>query len=219
MMGYDDDDGMGSRLFEHRASDTHRMVSKSDLVFYNPQTQLLGMRMYSYATKGAVPERCSMVVYIDGACRNNGTPSAQASWGVYFGPGSRYNACGLLSPDLPQTNSRAEIEALVQGLRIICDITARDYSLSRIKIVTDSEYLASAMSLWIGEWIENEGLNARGKRVAHFEVLRELHEQLDEMTYGDDGGRDIMFWAVPREDNTEADALANQAFPNSRRTF
>ncbi|OHF02924.1 hypothetical protein CORC01_01682 [Colletotrichum orchidophilum] len=212
MLGYDDDDGIGSRLFEPRASDTHRMVPKAELVVYDPQKQVLGLQMYSWSKKGVTPDPGSFVVYIDGACRGNGTGAARASWGVYFGPGSRYNACGLLAGDLPQTNARAEIEALVQALRIIGEITEGDFSLSQIKIATDSEYLAHAMSLWIGEWIENEGMTARGRNVAHFAVLRDLHEQLDEMTYGDDGGLNFMFWAIPREENKEADALANQAF-------
>ncbi|KAK1489433.1 hypothetical protein CCUS01_03481 [Colletotrichum cuscutae] len=163
MMGYDDDDGMGSRLFEHRASDTHRMVPKSDLVIYNPSTHLLGMQMYSWATKRPVPERGSMVVYIDGACRNNGLSDAQASWGVYFGPGSRYNACGLLARDLPQTSSRAEIEALVQAMRIICEITGRDYSLNRITIATDSEYLATRVVSSYGLYSPNND----GYRLPH----------------------------------------------------
>ncbi|GKT59590.1 NAD dependent epimerase [Colletotrichum tofieldiae] len=212
MMGYDDDDGEGSRLFEHRASDAHRMVPKSELVVYNPRKEVFGLQMYSWSKKGIIPDPGSLVVYIDGACRNNGTPSARGSWGVYFGPGSQYNHCGLLASDLPQTNSRAEIEALVKALDSLHEITSRDYSLSKIKIATDSEYLANAMSLWIGDWIENDGINARGHKVAHFETLKDLHERLDDMTYGDDGGLEIMFWPIPREENLEADKLANQAF-------
>ncbi|KAJ3946745.1 uncharacterized protein N0V96_003119 [Colletotrichum fioriniae] len=150
MMGYDDDDGMGSRLFDHRTSDTHRMVPKADLVIYNPSTQLLGMQMYSWATKRPVPERGSMVVYIDGACRNNGLPDAQASWGVYFGPGSRYNACGLLSRDLPQTNSRAEIEALVQAVGIIYwDMLNPDSNLElRYGFASGTQGYKIHMGLW-----------------------------------------------------------------------
>ncbi|KAK2010197.1 ribonuclease H-like protein [Colletotrichum eremochloae] len=212
MMGYDDDDGEGSRLFEHRASDAHRMVPRSELVVYDPQKQVFGLQMYSWSKKGLAPDKGSLVVYIDGACRGNGTPSARASWGVYFGPGSRHNRRGLLAPALPQTSARAEIEALAQALDALREVTARDYSLTKIKIATDSEYLANAMSLWIGDWIENEGINARGHRVAHFETLRELHERLDDMTYGDDGGLDIMFWPITREENQEADKLANEAF-------
>ncbi|GJC94440.1 hypothetical protein ColKHC_03266 [Colletotrichum higginsianum] len=187
MMGYDDDDGQGSRLFEHRASDPHRLVPRSELVVYDPRKQVFGLQMYSWQIKRVVPDPGSLVVYIDGACRDNGARAARGS-------------------------SRAEIEALAQALDALHEITRRDYSLRHITIATDSEYLAHAMSLWIGDWIENEGMTARGRRVAHFETLKALHERLDDMTYGDDGGLDFMFWPIPREENTEADRLANQAF-------
>ncbi|KAK2030036.1 ribonuclease H-like protein [Colletotrichum zoysiae] len=212
MMGYDDDDGEGSRLFEHHTSDAHRMVPRSKLVVYDPQKQVFGLRMYSWSNKGLAPDPGSLVVYIDGACRDAGTPSARGSFAVYFGPGSRHNRRGLLAPALPQTCARAEIEALAQALSALREVTARDRSLTNIKIATGSEYLANAMSLWIGDWIENEGTNARGHRVAHFETLRELHEQLDDMTYGDDGGLEVMFWSIPRGENQEAERLANEAF-------
>lgn len=215
MMGFVAEDVEESRLFGPDTSDQHRLVPKSKLVVYDAKKQVFGLQMYSYAKKGIVSDPGSFVVYIDGACRNNGTPSAQGSWGVYFGPGSRYNRCGLLSPNLPQTNSRAEIEALVQALEIIHEITKADYSLTMIKIATDSEYLANAMSLWIEDWIENDGINAKGRQVAHFETLKALHERLEDMTYGDDGGLEIMFWPIPREENTGADKLANEAFEQS----
>ncbi|TKW55779.1 Ribonuclease H1 [Colletotrichum tanaceti] len=214
MMGYDDDDGLGSRLFDHRASDPHRLVPRSELVVYDPRKQVFGLQMYSWQRKGIVPDPGSLVVYIDGACRDTGTPAARGSWAVYFGPGSPYNRRGLLAPDLPQTGARAEIEALARALDALDDVARRHPAgaLLRVKIATGSEYLANAMSLWIGDWIENEGADARGRPVAHFAALRALHERLDDMTYGRDGGLDLMFWPIPREENGEANRLANQAF-------
>ncbi|KAK1978680.1 hypothetical protein LZ30DRAFT_751970 [Colletotrichum cereale] len=213
MMGYDDDDGEGSRLFEHRASDAHRMVPRSELVVYDPEKQVSGLRMYSWSRKGLVPDPGSLVVHIAGACRDTGTPSARGSWAVYFGPGSRHNRRGLLAPALPQTPARAEIEALARALDAIREVAGGGGPpTTTVKIATGSEYLANAMSLWIGDWIENEGTDARGRGVPHFETLRELHERLDDMTYGDDGGLDVMFWPVPHEENQEAEELANEAF-------
>jgi ribonuclease HI len=154
----------------------------------------------------------TLVVHIDGACRGNGTPDARATWGVYFGPGSPFNANGKLPTSMPQTSTRAEIEALSQALDIICQITDKDYALSQIKIATDSSFLVKAMSEWIEEWIENDGVGSRGKRVAHYLVFKQLHEKLDYMEYSDAGGIEVQFWHVGREMNREADALANKAF-------
>ncbi|EKG09153.1 hypothetical protein MPH_13854 [Macrophomina phaseolina MS6] len=151
----------------------------------------------------------TVVIYIDGACQGNGTPSAKASYGVYAGPSSRYNSSGLLSSSLPQTSTRAETAALDRVLDVIYNITKDDFKLSRIRIATDSDFLVKAMSKWMEGWIVNGGLSRKRTPAAHFEKLKELHERLDEIEYGDDGGLEIQFWHIPREMNKEANALAS----------
>ena len=84
-------------------------------------------------------------------------------------------------------------------------------TLQEIKVRSDSEYLCQAMSMWVDGWIEDDGMRPNGQPVAHFGKLKEIHEAIDEMTYGDDGGLHFQFWHVPREENYEADALANSA--------
>jgi len=55
-------------------------------------------------------------------------------------------------------------------------------------------------------------VGSNGRAVAHFQVLKHLHDTLDHMEYSDEaGGREVQFWHVPREMNREADALANKA--------
>jgi ribonuclease HI len=83
--------------------------------------------------------------------------------------------------------------------------------LSYIKIATDSSFLVNAMSRWKEQCINNDGLGSNGKKVAYFEVLKELHDKQDHMEYSDDGGRQVQFWLIPREMNSEADRLANMA--------
>jgi ribonuclease HI len=60
-----------------------------------------------------------MVVYVDEVCRNNGTPIARASYGVYVRLNSPHNSYGLLSDSSPQTSTRAEIEALSKALETV----------------------------------------------------------------------------------------------------
>jgi hypothetical protein len=36
-------------------------------------------------------------------------------------------------------------------------------------------------------------------QVAHYQVLKQLHEKLDHMEFSDDGGRGAQFWLVDRE--------------------
>jgi ribonuclease HI len=199
------------RVFDPTQSLLYRSLPESQLIIYNTEKQVSQLQILHPRTMKVELERLTLVVWIDGACRNNGKPSAKASWGAYFGPHSRYNDCSRLASNMPQTSSRAEIEALSKALDIIQEITAEDMSLQQILIVSDSEYLVRSMSEWITRWIENGGRGSNGQPVAHFATLKGIHERLDEMTYGDDGGLNFKFWHVPRAKNTEADALANQA--------
>lgn len=199
------------RLFVLDYSPMHRRVPEAQLITYSAEKQVSQLQILHPRTQAIEVDKMSMVVSIDGACRDNGTPTARASWGVFFGPGSRFNSSGRLSPSCPQTSSRAEIEALSQAIDAIRGISHGDLTLQEIKIRSDSEYLCQAMSMWVEEWIEDDGLRPNGQPVAHFEKLKEIHGAIDEMTYGDDGGLQFQFWHVPRGENREADALANSA--------
>jgi ribonuclease HI len=196
------------RLFVPDYSPMHRHVPEAELITYSAEKQVSQLQLLHPRTREIELDKMTLVVSIDGACRENGTPSARASWGVFFGPGSRFNSSGPLSPSCPQTSSRAEIEALSQAIDAIRGICHGDMTLQEIKIRSDSEYLCQAMSMWVGGWIGDNGIRPNGQPVAHFGKLKEIHEAIDEMTYGDDGGLHFQFWHVPREDNREADALA-----------
>lgn len=63
--------------------------------------------------------------------------------------------------------------------------------------------------MWVEGWIEDDGIRPNGQPVAHCGKLKEGHEAIDEMTYGDDGGLHFRFWHVPIDKNREAAALAN----------
>jgi ribonuclease HI len=121
------------------------------LACYNPAKGILQVQVEARRRPGRVLDTNSLAVFIDGAYRGNGTPSARASYGVYFGPNSGYNTYGLLPSNLPQTSTRAEIEALVQALRMIVHVFNHDLRLSNIKIASDSSFLVNAMSVWMGK--------------------------------------------------------------------
>jgi ribonuclease HI len=207
--GYEEDI---RRLYDPRLDPCSRSILSHELVFYNTAKKISQLRMKVIAKPEPYPDVSTLVVHIDGACRGNGTPAARASYGVYFGPKSPHNTFGLVPSSAPQTSTRAEIEALGRALEVICGITDNDLKLSRIKIATDSSFLVNAMSRWMEQWIEDDGIGSNGKKVAHFDMLRGLHEKLDYMEYSDEaGGRELQFWHVPREMNREADQLANKA--------
>ena len=58
------------------------------------------------------------------------------------------------------------------------------------------------MSLHIKGWIQNNGLSSKKKPIAHFERLKQLHEILDDMEFGENGGIEVEFWRVDKRDNS-----------------
>jgi ribonuclease HI len=204
------------RLYDPSDDPCTYPIPLSQLVFYNTDKKISQLRMKVRSKPDPLPDETSIVVFIDGACRDNGHPTARASYGVYFGPNSPHNTCGLLHQSLPQTSIRAEIEAFSKALAIVREITDVDLKLSHIKFATDSIFLVDAMSRWMERWIEGDGVGSNGRQVAHFQVLKQLHETLDYMEYSDEaGGREAQFWHVSRDMNQEADALANMALDES----
>jgi ribonuclease HI len=211
MVVYDENFEEIARLYDPMEDECSRPIPIDKLVIYNEAKKVSQLQMKVMKYPSPVVDPVSLVVHIDGACRGNGTSSAKASYGVYFGPESPHNTKGQLPQSLPQTSTRAEIEALRQALDVICQVTDQDFTLSYIKIATDSSFVVNAMSRWMDQWIENDGVGSNGQRVAHFQVLKELHDKLDYMEYSDEGGRQVQFWLIPRDLNGEAGRLANIA--------
>ena len=87
------------------------------------------------------------IVYIDGACRNNGqkTQKEDVFWGDYH-PLNTYEC--LIGEK--QTNNRAELSAAIIAL---CQ--AKQIGLKRITIYTDSKYVKEGITRWISSWKEN----------------------------------------------------------------
>jgi ribonuclease HI len=159
----------------------HRRVPADQLITYDAEKQVSQLQLLPPRTQAIVLDPLTLVVRIDGACRDNGKPSARAAWGVYLGPNSRYNASGRVPADVAQTSSRAEIEALTQAMDIIARIGAEQFPLHILHIVSDSEYLVKGMAVWMPDWIGNGGRTSRGRQAAHFSVLKGIHERIDEI--------------------------------------
>ncbi|KUJ20763.1 ribonuclease H-like protein [Mollisia scopiformis] len=155
------------------------------------------------------PERClkevdgqSVVVSIDGACRDNGRRGARGSIGVFFGPGASKNYYELLRPSLPQTNQVAELRASPDGEK-------HDENVCKLLVITDSAYLVNGISEYIWKWKTNGFRNSKGQPVANREIWEELDGLMGEF---EAYGIPVWFWHVKRELNQDADRLANAAF-------
>jgi len=108
----------------------------------------------------------SVVIYTDGACRENPGPGG---WGASL----RYNGHqkDLCGGEAETTNNRMELMAVIQGLS----------SLSRdceVRIYTDSKYVLDGTTKWMQNWKKNGWKTAAKKPVKNVELWQQLDEAL-----------------------------------------
>ncbi|CAC5380838.1 rnhA [Mytilus coruscus] len=143
-----------------------------------------------------------MDVYIDGACQNNGKPSAKASFGIFWEKNSTRNSSGLVPDTYNQTNNTGELFAAVKCLQQVHQLNLVD-----VNIKTDSEYLVRGVSSDSTYWKNNNWkLKSSGKDVKN----KELWSEIDNMSTN----LNVSWVHVPRDSESgqiEADKLAKNA--------
>lgn len=156
---------------------------------------------------------------IDGACSNNGRGDAVMSVGVLWankGFERHYN-CAQIVEYKRSTSQIAELLACKTALDLLEDRyeTATDNPLygdrPNVVLKSDSAYLVQGITEYMPKWVANGFINSKGLPVANQELWQEVDRLL---TLLETGGMRIQFWLVPREQNTEADALARWAMRN-----
>lgn len=156
----------------------------------------------------STPANDVLMVYTDGACKGNGRNGARAGWGVYFGEGSPRNKAARLDGPA-QTNQRAELAAMVYGLReILTDISAG--KASRGVLRTDSKYGINCVATWGDKWEKNGWKGSNGQLVANKDLIQEARA----LYHGMDGRGKIKLEHVRGHagvhGNERADQLANR---------
>jgi ribonuclease HI len=153
-----------------------------------------------------------MLVYTDGACRNNGKPNACAGIGIYFGPNDGRNVSRRITGK--QTNNVAELTAIIEVYAIIKqDIL----SGKQITIFSDSEYAIRCCTTYgkkcVNRWdtldIPNKDLVRHG-----YELYCELPNVNFVHVDAHTGKQDVNSkW------NAEADKLATQCLPDTEKEY
>ncbi len=150
--------------------------------------------MKSAAAAAPTPERKTIHIYTDGACKGNPGPGG---WGAILECGETEKE--LFGGEAVTTNNRMELTAVIEALRAL-------KRPSRVKLHTDSQYVQKGITEWIGGW------KARGWRTAAKAPVKnvDLWKILDEVV----GPHDIDWIWVRGHDgdvgNERADALANK---------
>ena len=147
-----------------------------------------------------------MFVYTDGACSNNGKPSAIASIGIYIGPNDARNVSRRITGK--QTNNVAELTAIIEVYTILKqDIL----SGKQLTICSDSRYAIKCCS----DYGEKCSVNWDNLDIPNKDLVRhayELYGELDNIKFmyikAHTGQNDVHSLG-----NAEADKLATSAFP------
>ena len=138
-----------------------------------------------------------VTIYTDGSCEGNPGPGGFAA--IIEEEGETRDVTG---GEPRTTNNRMELKAVIAGLEAL-DAT------SRVRIVTDSQYVAKGMTSWIHGWRRKGWKTASGSPVKN----RELWEELDALAK-----RHRVQWEWVRghdghPGNERADTLAKEAVP------
>jgi len=100
-----------------------------------------------------------IVIYTDGACSNNGSPLAKAGIGVHFSKRNKitFDDISAAFPEAGHkpTNQRAELQAIVEALRVTKECP------HKIIIYTDSKYSIDCVTTWFPNWVKKNKLNKK----------------------------------------------------------
>ncbi|KAF9525122.1 ribonuclease H-like domain-containing protein [Crepidotus variabilis] len=158
------------------------------------------------------------LVFVDGACSNNGRDNARSGLGITVGYDKDLSwsipVDEEMDPYAARTNQRAELLAAIEGLKKLheIDLDVRSYIESNDDstyiLATDSEYVVKGITEWFPRWKRRNWRTADGKRPANLDLFLKL----DEYTASLERERvAVGFWHVPRTHNQEADELAKLA--------
>ena len=127
-----------------------------------------------------VSNRNLIHIFTDGACRNNGKRSANASWAYIIVADNGYRVLdrgsGPIVKSEQQTNQRAELMALLMGLE-----AANKYP-GFIQIWSDSQYAINCASVWGSSW-RKRGWTKQGGPIQHLDLVKQLVEKTTQMGF------------------------------------
>ena len=110
-------------------------------------------------------------IFTDGACTNNGKRGANAAWGAIIVSDIGYRVLNRLSAAIPksepQTNQRAELQALLKGLQ------AAEMLPGFIKLWSDSQYAINCASVWGPSW-KKKGWVKQGGVIQHLDIIKPI---------------------------------------------
>jgi ribonuclease HI len=110
-------------------------------------------------------------IYTDGSSRGNPGPGG---WGAIIQDDEEIFEIG--GGDKRTTNNRMELTAIVETLEFLEN---KDKRGSKLRIYTDSSYVANGVSLWINGWRRNNWKNKAGQEIANIDLWQKIDDLLN----------------------------------------
>ncbi len=108
-------------------------------------------------------EEC-VKIFTDGACSGNPGPGAYCAIIKY-----KNHEKVITGYEKSTTNNRMELMAVISALKSI-------KRPCRIKVFTDSQYVAKGMTQWIFNWIKNNWKNSKKEDIQNKDLWQELYK-------------------------------------------
>ena len=108
-------------------------------------------------------------VYIDGSCIRNGSSSAKAGYGVYWGVDHPWNGSFTMPTEEGAINNKAELRAAIRAIEI-----AEHNQVEKLMINSDSKYVIQGITQWSDNWCKNGWKTSNGEAVKNKEEWLQL---------------------------------------------
>lgn len=148
-----------------------------------------------------------LTIKCDGACRNNGSPNAEAAYGIFVQSYDCPLSSGACLPHA-HTNNAAEIIALDEAVRIISSNLAALQHVTQLHFFSDSSHVVSTI---LSGSLYRYQANDRFPNSILWQHLAATIKQLEEATAALPTPPALLFTWIPRYMNREADEIANSA--------
>lgn len=161
-------------IYQHRDDDTDVETSSDNVLVHPSQPLPLPIEQNDLILSEQIP---TTHIFTDGACTNNGKRNANAAWGFIVVDNNHRvlnKGSGPIPKSEPQTNQRAELQALLNGLN-----AARQYP-GFIKIWSDSQYSINCASVWGKSW-QRKGWTKQGGVIQHLDLVKQLVSATEQM--------------------------------------
>lgn len=197
-------------IYQHRDDDANVETSSDNVLVHPSQPLPLPIEQNDLILSEQIP---TTHIFTDGACTNNGKRNANAAWGYIVVDNNHRvlnKGSGPIPKSEPQTNQRAELQALLNGLT-----AARQYP-GFIKIWSDSQYSINCASVWGKSW-QRKGWTKQGGVIQHLDLVKQLVSATEQMGHrleykwlkGHKGGS--AHYEFPWMFNHQVDSLATAA--------